>query len=97
MEAGKSVTHDKALPSGWQHLVVSRSSNADGSGQLRLMVNGKQVAEQKLADNSKYKISNDSLFKVGAGQHDFFNGQLFDLRIYDGQLTLRQLRQLSNK
>ena len=95
MEAGKSVTHDKALPSGWQHLIVSRTGNSDGSGTLRLLVNGKEVASQKFKDNSKYQLSNDKPFKVGAGQHDFFNGSIRDLRIYQGKLTLRQLRELT--
>lgn len=82
LEAGKSVTHDRALSSGWHHLVAVKDRT-----RLRLYIDGKQVAESTEFDPSEYNLSNDRPLKIGFGQHDYFNGRMKDLRIYSRALS----------
>ena len=89
LEAGKSVTHDHALSSGWHHIAAAR-----GKRSLQLFVDGKMVSQRSLGEHA-FNLSNDSSLKIGFGQHDYFKGRMKDLRIYSGQLTSNQIKELS--
>ena len=82
LEAGKSVTHDRALPPGWHHLVAVKDKT-----RLRLYIDGKQVAESTEFDPANYNLRNDQPLKIGFGQHDWFNGRMKELRIYSRALS----------
>ena len=88
LEAGKAVTHDHALSAGWHHLTAVR-----GKRSLQLFVNGKRVAERRLG-NQEFNLLPNAPLKIGFGQHDYFNGRMKNLRIYSGQLTATQIKQL---
>ena len=89
LEAGKSVTHDYELEPGWRHLAAVRED-----GKLKLYVDGKLVATSTPFDSGDYDISNDSPLRIGFGAHDYFNGSMSELRIYNRALTEAEVRAL---
>ena len=82
LEAGKSATYDRALPPGWHHLVAVRAGRI-----LRLYVDGTQVAHSTEFRPAEYDLNTNTPLKIGFGQHDYFNGKMNDLRIYDRALA----------
>ena len=89
LEAGKSVTYDRALPPGWHHLVAVKADDV-----LRLYIDGKQVSQSTKFDPAKYDLNTKSPLKIGFGQHDYFNGKMKDLRIYDRELSPREIERV---
>ena len=92
LEAGKSVTYDRALPAGWRHLVAVKTND-----QLRLYIDGKHVADSTKFDAAKFNLNSNSPLKIGFGQHDYFNGKMKDLRIYDRALSPSEISQLKSQ
>jgi len=92
IEVGKNATYDHALPSGWVHLVGVRDNV-----QLRLYVNGQQVAESSKFRSADYDLSNDRPLKIGFGQHDYFNGRLSDVRFYRRALDQDEIADLARR
>ena len=90
LEAGKSATYDRALPPGWQHLTAVRAKD-----RLKLYVNGKLVSQSTHFDAKIYNLENKQPLKIGFGQHDYFNGKMKDVRLYQGALDERAIRLLS--
>jgi hypothetical protein len=86
LEAGKSVTYDRALSAGWHHLVAVK-----GDDSLKLYIDGKQVSQSTKFDPAKYNLNAKGPLKIGFGQHDYFNGKMKDLRIYDRELSPREI------
>ena len=82
LEAGKSATHDRALQPGWRHIAAVRAAD-----QLRLYVDGEPVAQSTPFDAADYDISNDRPLQIGFGAHDYFNGAMARLRIYNRALN----------
>ncbi|MFP6767457.1 MAG: LamG domain-containing protein [Planctomycetaceae bacterium] len=82
IEAGKSVTYDRELPSGWVHLAAVK-----GKDRLRLYVDGRKVAESTRFDPKRFDLGNDIPLTIGKGQHDYFNGRLSDVRFYRRELA----------
>ncbi|MEO2024350.1 MAG: LamG domain-containing protein [Fuerstiella sp.] len=82
LEAGKSVTYDRSLPAGWHHIVAVKSSD-----RLRLYVDGNRVAESSEFNPLDYDLSMNGPLKIGFGQHDYFNGKMKDVRIYNRELS----------
>jgi hypothetical protein len=82
LEAGKSVTYDRALSAGWHHLVAIKADDV-----LKLYIDGKPVAQSTKFDPAKYNLNAKGPLKIGFGQHDYFNGKMKDLRIYDRVLS----------
>lgn len=90
MEAGKCVTYDHELPSGWQHVTAVRDRD-----RLRIYVNGKQVAQSGPVVSSTFNLSNDKPLLIGAGAGDYFNGSLRDVRLYRRALTADEIASLA--
>ena len=89
MEAGKSVSYDDDLGSGWKHVVAVREK-----GRLKLYVNGRLGAASTAFDPSDYDLSNTNPLLIGFGAQNYFSGALNDLRIYGGALSPEQVRDL---
>lgn len=89
IEAGKSVTYDYELAPGWRHLVGVRSGN-----KLKLYIEGKLATSSSEFNPADYDISNDKPFKIGFGQHDYFNGRISELRVYNRALTAKEIEAL---
>lgn len=81
-EVGRSATYDHELRPGWKHLVAVRDRN-----RLKLYLDGKLVAQSSPFDSAQYDISNDKPLTIGFGDHDYFNGCLSDLRLYNRALN----------
>ena len=89
LEAGKSVTYDRALSPGWHHLVAVKQA-----GRLKLYLDGEHVGDSRRFDPSRFVLDNDSPLKIGFGQHDYFNGKMKDLRIYDRVISVDEIERI---
>ena len=94
LEAGKSATYDRSLPAGWQHLTAVKTAD-----RLKIYLNGKAVSESSPFDARKYNLNTSQPLKIGFGQHDYFNGKMRDVRIYQRELKPSEIARLaqSNK
>jgi hypothetical protein len=91
MEAGKCVSYDDDLGSGWRHLTAMREG-----GRLKLFIDGKLTAQSSsvLAD---YDVSTDQPLRIGFGQIDYFTGKLADVRAYNRALSVCEIQRLATK
>jgi len=87
--AGKNVTYDTALASGWVHVVAVKGKN-----RLQLYVDGKQVAKSTSFNAADYDLTTTSPLKIGFGAHDYFNGSLKDLRIHNRAISNSEVQEL---
>ena len=80
----------------WQHLVVTFDSNAAGSEQLRMYVDGSlQTDVQAITgDNDPYNPTNNWLIGTERTNERYFNGAIDDVRIYDNELTANEVAAL---
>lgn len=94
IEAGKSATYDTALKPGWRHIVAVK-----GKDRLKLYVDGKLVATSSQFDPADYDLSNGKPLKIGFGSHDYFNGNMKNLQLYQRALNVDEISKLyqSNK
>lgn len=81
-EAGKSVTLDDELAPGWRHLTAVRDGNV-----LKLYIDGQHAAESSEFHPADYDISNGVPLQIGFGQHDYFNGKMTEVRLYNRALS----------
>lgn len=89
LEAGVAVSHDFELAPGWRHVAAIRSGN-----RLKLLVDGKRVAESAPFDPARFELATDAALKIGFGEHDYFNGSLRDVRLDGRALSDREVEQL---
>ncbi len=90
MRAGHVVTLDRELPTGWRHVAAVREG-----GRLGLFVDGECVGLSEADDLADYSIDTDTPLRIGAGQHDFLNGSLRDVRLYSRALGAVELAALA--
>ena len=76
-EAGKVVSFDEELASGWRHIAAVKEG-----GRLKLFIDGKRVAESDEFDAKDFDLTNEAPLQIGFGQYDFFNGRIKDVRLY---------------
>ncbi|NUP99638.1 MAG: LamG domain-containing protein [Armatimonadetes bacterium] len=88
VRAGACVSDSAELGGGWQHLAVTRRGD-----ELALYLNGVCRGTSTGAD---LDLTSDAPLHLGFGQHDFFAGDLADVRIYDGALDDDGIRQLAH-
>lgn len=86
---GPCITYDHELPSGWRHLAGVRQG-----GVLRLYVDGRLVQTSRPLD-AAVDISTDAPLVIGRGTHDWFQGQIRDVRLYRRALDERDVEKLS--
>ncbi len=89
LEAGRSVTHDRALEPGWRHLAAVRKQD-----RLELYVDGVRAGQSAQFESSNFDLSTNRPFLIGFGTHDYFNGALKDLRVYRRALVPEEIGQL---
>jgi hypothetical protein len=88
-ESGRCVSNDRALPPGWVHLAVRRQDAA-----LSLFENGKLVAERA---DAAIPFDNAAPLRIGFGQHDYFNGRMRDLRLYNKALAESEIAAMADR
>ena len=87
--AGRSVTYDDDLGSGWRHLVAVR-----GSG-LKIYIDGKEkTASPPFGYGHVLNIENSLPLTIGFGAVDYFSGAIDDLRIYNRALSNDEIQGL---
>ena len=85
MEAGKNVSLDDDLGTGWKFIVATKER-----GHLKLYVNGELRATSSSFDDSDYDVSNRSSLLIGLGAQNYLSGVLDDVRIYERALNSDQ-------
>jgi hypothetical protein len=88
--AGANVTHDHALPSGWQHIVAQRAGR-----ELKLFLNGKLVATSAAFHPDDYDLSTSESLRIGLGATDYLNGRLRDVRLFDRAISEDAIKSLT--
>ena len=91
LEAGKSVTYDRALSAGWHHLAAVK-----GGQQLKLYVDGQLVSTSTQFDPTEYDLTTTGPLKIGFGQHDYFNGKMKHIKLFVRPLSAADVRRISN-
>ena len=86
LEAGKSVTYDRALKAGWHHIAAVKAGK-----RLRLYIDGELAARRTEFDPRRYNLETRLPLKIGFGQHDYFNGRMKDLKIYGRALAASEI------
>jgi hypothetical protein len=76
-ESGQCITYDRELNDGWRHLAGVRHGDT-----LRLYIDGKLAAASS-SSGKALDIANDEPLTLGFGEHDYFNGRMQDVRIYN--------------
>ena len=89
MEVGKSATYDYELDPGWKKICAVK-----GRINLKLFVDGRLVASSTEFDRKEYDLSNEETLKIGFGQHDYFNGKMKNLRIFNRALSEKEILEL---
>lgn len=88
--AGRMVTADRFLSSGWHHVAAVRAE-----GRLQLFVDGKPAAEESGFNGADYNLSNGQPLQIGFGPNDYFKGCLSDVRLYARALSVADIRELA--
>ena len=86
LEAGKCATLDKALPAGKHHIAAVKEG-----GILKLYLDGTCVAKSNSTIPEDYDFRTDAPLRIGFGEHDYFNGKMKDLRIYNRALDANEV------
>jgi hypothetical protein len=61
-------------------------------------VDGEAVAESAAFDATKFDLSTDAPLRIGAGEGDFFNGDLsYDVLLRKAALSAAQIRELAKR
>ena len=89
MEVGKSATYDYELEPGWKRICAVKGFN-----ELKLFIDGKLAAVSTAFDRNAYNLSNGTSLKIGFGQHDYFNGKMKNLRIFNKALSEKEVSEL---
>ncbi len=92
MEAGKCVSYDYDLGSGWKHLVAVRDGN-----KLKLYINSELQATSSFFNPEEYDISNNEPLKIGFGEIDYFSGKICQVRIYNRALKDEEIRDIAKE
>ncbi len=92
IEAGRNVSYDFPLKPGWRHIAAMKQG-----GQLKLYVDGKLVGTSRKFNVENYDLTNDKPLNIGFGQHDYFNGSIFDMRLYRTALGEEKIRSIASE
>jgi len=90
LNVGQNVTYDQALSPGWHRLTVSRAKS-----NVKLYIDGQHIATSDDDSGTVGELCNGISLSVGYGQHDYFNGKIRDLKVFQGVLTGPQIRKLA--
>jgi len=89
-EAGKSVSYDDDLGTGWKHIVAARKGP-----HLNLYVDGRLASSSSEFDPAKYDLKNKKPLLIGFGAKSYFAGSMRDLRLYNRALSEEEILAVS--
>lgn len=92
IEAGKNVTYDRALTSGWHHIAAVKSDSV-----LKLYIDGLLAGESSGFEAQEYDLGSPSQLQIGFGAQDYFRGRISDVKIYRGELPPEQIQQQASQ
>ena len=72
------------------------SKQRPANQKKKLYVDGVRVAQRQF-EGKQLQLRNSTPFKIGFGQHDYFNGRMRDLRIFKGALPPSKIRELARQ
>jgi len=91
-EAGKNVSYDDDIGTGWNHIVAVKEGN-----KLKLFLNSNLVGTSSDFDASQFKLSNNKSLLIGFGNKNYFAGFMKDIRIYNRALDQVEVKVLCGK
>lgn len=89
-EAGRNVSSDFELASGWRHLAAIRRG-----GRLELHMDGKLATRSETFQARDFDLGASAPLRVGRGQRRPFDGALRDVRLYGRALSGGEIRRLA--
>ncbi|MCC6488751.1 MAG: hypothetical protein IT364_14730 [Candidatus Hydrogenedentes bacterium] len=89
IEAGRNVTCDHALGSGWHRITAVRRDN-----RLFLYSDGELTGSSAPLNSAAYDLGEGIPLRIGFGAGDYFNGWMRDLRVYLRGFSEEELRGL---
>jgi len=89
IEAGKSVSYDRELEPGWKHLIAQRSGK-----NLKFYIDGALEVTSSEFDPTDINLSNEADLQIGFGTHDYFYGNMSDVRVYNRAITDDEIQNL---
>jgi hypothetical protein len=78
LEAGKCISYDRDLGTGWKHLAAVRRGD-----RVELYINGKLEAASGAFAGADYDLSSNEPWKIGFGEMDYFTGKIREVRAYN--------------
>lgn len=81
MEAGKNVTYDYELASGWRKIAAVKCAN-----RLEIYIDSQRVAVSSQFNLKEYDLFNDKPLRIGFGSNDYFYGRIKNFRLYNKAL-----------
>lgn len=82
IEAGKCVSFDRDLGTGWKHLAAVRRND-----RLELYIDGRREVVSAPFAAPDYDLSNGEPLKIGLGEQNGFCGKIREVRVYRRSLT----------
>lgn len=92
LQAGQVVSHERDIGGEWTHIAAVRRGKT-----LELYINGKRTAVSTLRDGPAFNLSNQSPLLIGFGAQNSFDGEIADVRLYDGALSGEAIGKLGER
>ena len=73
---------------------MEKNLRRQGRNTLKLFVDDKLVASSTEFNRNEYNLSNEETLKIGFGQHDYFNGKMKNVRIFNRAVSEKQIFEL---
>jgi hypothetical protein len=90
MEAGKCVSYDRDIGSGWKHICAVKRND-----HLELFVNGKKESVSTIFDPADFSLYNEQPLRIGFGETDYFSGKIREVRLYNLAINDMEIRHLT--
>jgi hypothetical protein len=65
--------------------------------RLQIFLDGKRVAQSTPFKPGAYDLTTKQPLKIGFGQHDYFNGKMRDVRLYNRALSPADVAKVMTK
>ncbi|MDQ1328433.1 MAG: hypothetical protein QG641_1718, partial [Candidatus Poribacteria bacterium] len=87
IEAGKCLSFNHDIGSGWKHLTVIKRND-----HLELFVNGKKESVSSAFEIDSFDLTNDQPLRIGFGETDYFSGKIREVRLYNRAINDEEVK-----